>query len=237
MVRRRQEGPDKSTLDTHSGFLREMAPVLVKCLEADPERRYTNARELANDLRTVSPSRGTTTAEAFEEQLGSPFTPHCAGRSPGHGTRSQSTNCDLQFRLQSRPHHAALSRFLFAVLERADDHQRDRFPDRHRDRVHLCVACRTICHESSGDGENCHSHDCDITPCELATILPFLPLLNGHSPAWPIPWPCIWAECSSRWPTTSISSARCFCADSSQRAYPFFFATAFSVARPLPGLC
>ncbi len=51
MVQRRKNGPDASALQAQSGFLRELAPVLIKCLQADPERRYTTARELAADLR------------------------------------------------------------------------------------------------------------------------------------------------------------------------------------------
>jgi serine/threonine protein kinase len=51
MVQRRKDGPCESTLQSQVGALREMVPVLAKCLHADPERRYPSAGELANDLR------------------------------------------------------------------------------------------------------------------------------------------------------------------------------------------
>ncbi len=51
MVQRRKQGPDVSALRAQSGFMRELAPVLIKCIQADVALRYATAAELAGDLR------------------------------------------------------------------------------------------------------------------------------------------------------------------------------------------
>ena len=51
MVERRIQGPDLQSARTQGDTPRELRDVVAKCLEADPNRRYASAAELAGDLR------------------------------------------------------------------------------------------------------------------------------------------------------------------------------------------
>lgn len=51
MVRTRRQGPDVELLAAQTGQLPELVPILARCLQPDPEQRYSSAEALANDLR------------------------------------------------------------------------------------------------------------------------------------------------------------------------------------------